>query len=630
MPIVTLEDIGMSYGAEDILRNISIEIARGNKIGLIGGNGTGKSTLLHIIAGIERPTEGKVSRSRGLRVSYLSQEPQLPGEASVFDEVLKAFSSLQKMEADLRSLEKEMEKADLINQTLDRYQRLLDRYERGGGYTYKSETRSVLAALGFGADQRRKPVSMLSGGEKARVSLARVILESPDLLLLDEPTNHLDFAALEWVESYLSKWEGTLIVSTHDRLLLSRLPDHIWALQDETLRAYRGDYRTYLKVYEQEREVSSRRAKEQQQYVERTEEFIRRYKVGQRHRQAKDREKKLERLEQVEAPRSVRRISFSFKTAGRGPDQVIQTKDMAIGFPGTELFRCPDLRLNRGERVALIGPNGCGKSTFLKVLTGEQQPFNGSARLGQHMDIGYLPQERDTYLDENMTVLDALRAGTELEPAEARDMAGRFLFSGDDVFKRLSYLSGGELSRVALAKVAQVQGNILLLDEPTNHLDIESREVLQQALGAFDGTVVMVSHDRYLIDALATSIWEVRDGVLRVYSGNYSYYRRERQEESERERGTPTTRPKQAHKKTPPRGSRPLRTKRESEEAILLKQISTLEGEVARLEVELAEASYGQDYQRIADLNPEYKSKTSLLEEKLERWTSLAEPGPQT
>jgi ATP-binding cassette subfamily F protein 3 len=634
MALVTLADIGMSYGAYTILNRINVEIFNGNRIGLIGNNGTGKSTLLRIIAGIEIATDGKVERQHGLRIAYLPQEPQLARDASVFDEALDAFSPLLQLETELYAVEKILEETPHPNQALERHRRLLDRYESEGGYKYRAEARSVLSALGFNADEWDKPVSVLSGGEKARVSLARTILERPDLLMLDEPTNHLDFAALDWLENYLSKWRGTLIVSTHDRLLLSKVPDRIWLLEDGSLKSYRGNYQAHLKVYTLEQEVLQKRHKEQQAFVARTEEFIRRNKVGQKHAQAKDREKKLQRMEVIEAPRESRHISFNFDPGPRCSDPVLKTKGLIVGFAAGEddhndmLFACPDLTLTKGERVALVGPNGCGKSTFLKVLLGETMPLVGELRYGHNVQIGYLPQDKESQFDKDTTVLQAVLSSTNLKDEEVRSFLGRFLFTKDEVFKKLGELSGGQLSRVALARVSQVKGNLLLLDEPTNHLDIESREVLQKALRAYAGTVIIVSHDRYLIDALATAIWEIREGNLFVYRGNYTYYQERRQQETdfkqELHSAEATNKPRKPVKAILPAKRETPHSIPNSVEARLVEQISFLEQEVANLEVALAEASYGPEHKRIAELNAQYKLKSSELQDLMERWSSLS------
>ena len=635
-----MENLSMSYGAEEVFRGLTAHISRGDKIGLIGENGSGKTTLLRLIADLESPSGGTVERLRGIRVGYLPQEPELEGESSVFREVLKAFGHLQALEAELRSLEQEMSDTRRIDAVLRRYHNLLQRYESQGGYTYRSDTRSVLAGLGLGPGEWRRPVSTLSGGEKARASLAKVVLEDPDLLLLDEPTNHLDFAALEWLGGYLARWRGSLVVSTHDRLLLTGLPRQIWELSSGKLRTYSGGYRDYLKVREQQEETQLRKYGEQQGYIQRTEEFIRRYRAGQRHRQAKDREKKLERLERVDAPQATRTIRFTFDSGMRCPERAVATRDLVVGFEGgsddgpTVLFRCPDLELTRGERVALVGPNGSGKSSFLRVIMGEFQPLMGNVTLGQNVEVGYLPQDREESLDGQMTVLGALLAGKEQAPREARDFLGRFLFSRDSVFKRLSELSGGELSRLVLARLAQVRGNLLLLDEPTNHLDIGSREVLQRALEEYEGTVLMVSHDRYLIDALATSVWEIRDGQLHAYRGNYAYYQRRRQQgeaapvkSTEGDADGPSPRPA-PRRKPPARKAEEPGPDPRAAEAELMEQLIGLEEEIARTEAELEEASYAQDHQRIARLNSDYKLRLKALREKLARWTRTEDVAP--
>lgn len=618
MALVQLEGVEKRYGDHVVLTGITLQIGRGERIALIGDNGSGKSTLLKLIAGLEEPSRGKIVRARTARIAYLPQEPSPPLTPSrtLFEEMLQAFAHLRRQEEELHRLEEELAcsphsaDADLLL----RYDSLREEFERAGGYRYESEIRRVLSGLGFKPEDWERPLAQLSGGERARAALAGLILQRPELLLLDEPGNHLDFVALEWLEEYLSSWEGSYLLVSHDRLLLDRLAEKTWELAGGKLYKYRANYSKYLELRRAWEERQLKLHEQQQAQVEKMEEFIRRVRAGQKHKQAKDREKKLARLKPVELPPPRRRPHFSFGLGRTSGQEVLKLKGLIVGYPERELFHCPDLILRRGRRVALIGPNGSGKTTLLRTILGEVPPLSGEVELGHHVELGYFAQIQE--FAEEKTVLEAILEGRPQQTVEeARTFLGRFLFSGEEVFKRLGELSGGELSRLALARLAQIQGNLLLLDEPTNHLDIGSQEVLQEALERYEGTVLFVSHDRYLIDRLATEIWEIRDGELEVYEGDYAYYRRRREDK-------PVVEPQPAPRRTRGR-ERPSRPREECE-AELLDRAAALEEELARLEQELAEASYAQDLRRINELHASYREKRGELEKILKEWELLA------
>ncbi|MCR4404771.1 MAG: ATP-binding cassette domain-containing protein [Candidatus Acetothermia bacterium] len=616
MSLIRAEDLGKRYGAQTILAEIDLQIARGERIALIGDNGSGKSTLLKLIAGLEEPSSGRIVRAREVRIGYLPQEPLLDSARPLFAEMLEVFAPLQEQEAELRRLEEALACAPDSSELLLRYDSLREGFERAGGYRYESEIRQVLAGLELAPAHWERPLAQLSGGERARAALAKLILERPDLLLLDEPSNHLDFAAVEWLEEYLSKWEGSYLLVSHDRLLLDRLAEKTWELAGGKLYKYRGNYSKYLELRRAQEEQQLELHERQQAQVAKMEEFIRRVHAGQKHRQAKDRERKLARLEPVELPPRRRKLRFSFELGRASGQEVLRFEGLVVGYPGRALFRCPDLVLRRGSRVALIGPNGSGKTTLLRTILGELPPLAGTVELGFGVQPGYFAQVQEFPAEK--TVLEAILDGRSQTVGEARAFLGRFLFSGEEVFKRLDELSGGELSRLALARLAHTRGNLLLLDEPTNHLDISSQEVLQEALEEFEGTVLFVSHDRYLVDRLATQVWEVRAGELRVYEGDYDYYRRKRAEEAA---GAEPQQPAR-------RKERPVRVKaeagRDDHEAALLERAAALEGELARLEQALVEASYAQDLQRINELHSSYKQKREELESTLKEWELLA------
>ena len=615
MSLVRAEGVEKRYGDQVVLSGVSFQIARGERIALIGENGSGKTTLLKLIAGLEEPTDGHITRARAARIGYLPQEPTLDSGRTLFAEMLQVFAPLQEKERELRRLEEEISRSPDPAELLLRYDGLREEFERAGGYRYESEIRRVLTGLGFRPKDWERPLGELSGGERARASLAIMVLERPDLLLLDEPGNHLDFAALEWLEEYLTRWEGGYLLVSHDRLLLDRLAERTWELVGGRLYSYRGNYSKYLALRAAQEERQLKLYERRLTEIARMEEFIRRTRAGQKHKQAKDREKKLARMERVERPPQRRKLRFTFKLGRPSGEEVLRFKNLIIGFPGQELLRCPDLVLRRGEGVALIGPNGSGKTTLLRTIQGELPPLSGAVELGYHVTPGYFAQVQE--FEGEQTVLESILGGKDQTVGEARDYLGKFLFSGEEVFKRVGELSGGELSRLALARLAQTEGNLLLLDEPTNHLDIPSQEVLQEALEGYGGTVLFVSHDRYLVDRLATQVWEIEGGELRVYEGGYSYYRRRRAEERQPQPQFQRQRPPRRREKPQPRPGQ------EERAAELLERATALEEELSRLERELVEASYAGDPQRIAELHARYKEQKRELEKVLAEWDLL-------
>jgi ATP-binding cassette subfamily F protein 3 len=638
MAILSAERLTKRFGAELVLVDVSLQVSRGDRIALIGPNGCGKSTLLKLLIGLEEPNDGRIQRAGSARIGYLPQEPRLAGDVGLYKAMVEAKRELRDMEREMRSLEAELTERGDDTDLLHRYDELLERYHAAGGYEYESEIHKVLAGLGFSSEDERKPLAHLSGGERARAALARLLLEEPEVLLLDEPTNHLDLQALEWLEEYLFQWKGGFVIASHDRFLIDRLATRIWELEHGHLTEYPGNYSKYLVLKHERVERRQKLYEEQKKLIEKMEDFIRKNIAGGRFRenQAKSRRKMLERLERVEPPRAVKTIHFSISVEEPSGARVLELQDLIVGFRSVEgettLFVCPDALIERGERVALIGPNGCGKTTFLRVLAGEIPPLSGSITPGHNVKSSYFRQIHWEELDARQRVLDALLSHKHQTISEARDFLGQFLFSGDDVFKRIDELSGGERSRVALARLAQLGGNFLLLDEPTNHLDLPSREVLQAALQRYEGTVLFVSHDRYLIRALATQIWEVREGRCHVYKGDYEYYLRKRTEEittlSSTDKAAGSSRSRRRDRAREERASRHGQTARrqlEAREAELTHALTSIEEDVARLERELESASYAGDPERIREASRAYQQKKTELEEIYREWNAVVE-----
>ena len=613
MPLVTAKGLAKYYGAQDIFWDISLEIGHRDKIALVGPNGEGKSTLLRIIAGLEEPTAGQVHRKRGLRIGFLPQQAELAGERTLWQEMRQAFVHLQRMEAELRRLERRMAREGL---PLPRYGALMEQFEREGGYTYEALIRQVLAGLSFSEGDFQRPLSHLSGGECTRALLARLLVDNPDLLLLDEPTNHLDLQAIEWLENWLSNWPGSLVVVAHDRYFLDRVVAGVWDLSLGRLEVYPGNYSIYVKLKEERRERHRREYEAQQEFIARTEEFIRRYRAGQRSKEARGRATRLARLERLERPRQHRTIHLDIQPSTRSGELVLASQDLAVGYPGPPLFTCPDLYLQRGECAALLGPNGSGKTTFIRTFLGEMLPLSGQVWLGHNVKVGYLPQRREDLAPEK-TVLEEILGVKDLPLERARTFLGRFLFSGDDVFRRIAELSGGERSRVALAKLTLQGANFLVLDEPTNHLDIISREILTDVLARFQGTILFVSHDRSLVDQLATQVWIIEERELVVHQGNYSDYltaRRMQQVEEE-----PTPEPVASRPCTPADEDKEAK-KRLQRTAALEQEIAELEARLGKLEQGLNLASQARQIEDLHRLGGEYEATQGRLQELMEEW----------
>jgi ATP-binding cassette subfamily F protein 3 len=639
MAAISAEAITKRFGSETVLRGITLQVARGDRIALIGANGCGKSTLLNVLIGREEPNDGRVRRAGTVKIGYLTQEPELRGDSRLYDVMVDAKRDLWEQERELRALEARMAEDAHDEELLHRYDDLLESYRQAGGYEYESQIHRVLAGLGFSSEDAQKPVAHLSGGERARAALARLLLEEPEILLLDEPTNHLDFEALEWLEEYLANWKGGFILSSHDRYMIDKLATRIWELEAGQLHEYPGNYSKYRALKTERVERQQKVYTEQQQFIKKSEEFIRRNIAGGRFReaQAKARRKQLDRIERVEAPSVAKSIHFSIPRGEPSGQRVLEAQDLVVGYrpaPGAGdpavLFRMPHAVLERGERAALIGPNGCGKTTFLRVIAAELPPLSGSLKLGSNVVLSYFRQSQWEELSRDQTVLNALMQGKHQTVSEARDFLGRFLFSEDDVYKQISELSGGERSRVALARLAQLGGNLLVLDEPTNHLDLSSREVLEEALRDYEGTVLFVSHDRYLIQAFATQIWEIHQGHARIYRGNYQSYVRRRAGE-----GTPTgseerrppvrraTRPAEESAKPKTQGKERKRLK--LREAELSRILTQLEEAITQLEAELQTASYAQDHERIRRLHESYEQAKATLAKRYQEWVTVAE-----
>ncbi|MFN8530607.1 MAG: ABC-F family ATP-binding cassette domain-containing protein [Anaerolineae bacterium] len=563
MSLFTLNRVSQSFGTFDIFRNVSAALPVGARAGLVGPNGAGKTSLLHIIAGLAKPVEGQVSFASGVRIGYLHQEAMhafTDRNGSLLDALFQVFEGVQAMETRLRELEHAM--AD-DPAAIDSYGDLLEQYEAAGGYDFPHRIELTLSGLGFQPEDYDTPLVHLSGGQKTRALLARLLLESPDLLILDEPTNHLDVDAIHWLETLLRQWKGTLLIVSHDRYFLDVVADTIWELTPEGIESYRGNYSAYLKQREERQQLAMKRYESEIARFQQEIDYIKRniaraattdIAVGRLRRLSRElvaiETRGLTAFTQskswiemgvgsvrpmtvMEAEAAVKaipkpevrlpRLNLALRPApvpGGSSSAVLRTLDLRIGYSTRSLFSADNVVLMAGERAALIGGNGTGKTTFLRTLRGEIAPLAGQAQWGSKVRLGYFAQAHGTLTGDH-TVLDELMRHKALSPGEARGLLARYLFREDAVFKPVSALSGGERAKLALAVLALEGAGVLILDEPTNHLDIPAQEALQEVLETFDGTILMVTHDRYLVDRLATQIWSIDDGQMRVFSGTY-------------------------------------------------------------------------------------------------------------
>jgi ATP-binding cassette, subfamily F, member 3 len=667
MSIITAHNLSLSFGAFDVFKGISVTTAADSKIGLIGPNGIGKTSMLLMLAGIIQPTTGTIHIARGRRLGYLRQEAVDAfgsQDNTVYAEMLSVFSQLREQQNRLHEMEERMSQGDYSEELLQEYGDLQEAFDQAGGYDYEVRINQTLQGLGLGPEQWEMPLNILSGGQKTRALLARLLLEKPDLLMLDEPTNHMDLEAVEWLEKTLSEWEGAVIIVSHDRYFLDNTVSTIWEMNRSGVEVYSGDYSAYLLQRQERWEYYERVFNEEKARLLKEVDFIQRNWVrASTHARAMGLLRRISRdiaivehfgimglrngkkwseqglsverpLDPVEAVRAVNAIQMTssrppqlkprLASANTSGNQVLRVEKAVIGYPGNSLFEVEELELRRGECAALIGPNGSGKTTFLKVLLGQLQPLDGEVRLGSSLKIGYFAQAHDALKGER-SVLDELLQHKEMHPGAARGHLAQYLFRDDDVFKPLSALSGGERARLALAILALEGTNYLLLDEPTNHIDIPAREALQDVLSSYAGTILLVSHDRYLIDRLATQIWDLRDGKLTVFKGRYREFVLHGLKKA------PPTNGKSA-----PSGHRlllsdkPLQrdnskeTKRRQQAlAQIEERIREQERAVQRLSSEL-QKNRGKSYEQLNKLSWQVAQAQARLEDLMQEWESLA------
>ena len=626
--MIILQGKGLSkyYVTDLIFQNVDFYIQENEKVALVGPNGAGKSTLFRCIVGEENFDSGQLMLSQKHTMGYLEQMPQFGEEVTLLDAVLEMFSDIFVLRDELRAMEMAMSEAqdEKLEKLLEDYAALTHKYEDLGGFSAESKAKGIIKGLGFNDADFSRKVYNFSGGEKTRVTLARLLVREPDLLLLDEPTNHLDLDALEWLENFLRNYKGAVFIISHDRYFLDQVVTKVFEINHHTMHSYNGNYTRYT-VLKAEVELAQMRAyNKQQAEIARTEEYIRRYKAGIKSKQARGRQKKLERVERLDNVAFNKTMNLSLNDAAQSGDIVLKVQNLGMRYGERELFRDLNFTIYQHEKVGLIGANGTGKSTILKIILGQISPLAGSAEMGARVKVAYYDQEHRG-LNLKNTVLDEIFRNYDVNLNEARDLLARVLFTGEDVYKIVGDLSGGERARIALLKIILDEPNFIIMDEPTNHLDIDSKNIVENLLDDFNGTVLVVSHDRYLLDKVCERILELENGAINDYLGNYSYYREKKAElgriRLEKEAEAAAKVKKKAAEKTAPKINK---AKIKAEIAAIEEDIAQKEERLAVLSEELGQSGSYQDEESGKALVNEYHTLETEIPLLYEKWEDLS------
>lgn len=642
MIILSCNNINKSFGVESILEDISFSVNEGDKIGIVGVNGTGKTTLFKIITGIYGYDSGDIYTAKNCRLGYLEQNTNLYSDRTVYEEVLSVFSNLVQAEENLRKLEHEIsehsttENTEELDNMMNMYSKKLEEFEENNGYGYKSEVIGTLRGLGFRDDEMDKKVNVLSGGEKTRVLLGKLLLSKPSLLMLDEPTNHLDSESVEWLEAFLRAYNGTVMTISHDRYFLDQSVNRIFEISNRKLTTYNGNYTDYQKQSKIQKELEQKRYENQQREIKKQEESIERLKAYGREKhlkRARSKEKMLDKIDRLDRPDGdKKRAKFRFQRSHQSGRDVLQVEDISKSYNEKNIFKDVSFDIYRGEKVALIGPNGVGKSTLFKMIMGDEKKMAGEIRIGQNVEISYFHQEQKT-LNLNNTIIDEIwDSNPKLNQTDVRNLLGAFLFYGEDVFKEIKTLSGGERARVAILKLMLSNSNLLLLDEPTNHLDIDSKEVLEEAIENYDGTVFTISHDRYFINKIADKILVLNKDGITEYLGNYDYYLEKKKQQQEMQKIADDNNVVGEKTKTKIKEERRKEKENKQKENERKRNLKNIENEITILEKQIAGLEYllcdEEIYlfpEKIAEVGREKNEYQRKLNELYDKWERMIE-----
>ena len=635
MERIRMIGLGKSFGVRQVFSNVSFEIKEGDRIALVGPNGAGKSTLLKCILGIEELDEGQVVMSPVASIGYLQQDVNL-GDASLAEEIETAWEDVHALENKLQELTTYLETHEASESDLQRLDYLQNRLEWLGGYDYEQKTKRIVYGLGFTDEDLYKPANAFSGGQKTRINLAKALVRSPDFLFLDEPTNHLDMEMLEWLEGYLSSYRGGILIVSHDRYFMDRIVTGVVELDHHKATTYRGNYSRYVAQREERLKADTIAYEKQQEYINKTEEYIDKYRAGIKSKMARGRQSQLNRLERLEAPETSHSLDFKFPPAAMSADKVLVLDHVSIGYKTDDpIIDDVSVVVRRGESVALIGPNGAGKSTMVKAIVGELFPTEGHIDIGNRVQVGYFSQEHEE-LHDRWQVVDEIINHYNFTEEKARNVLGSFLFKGDDVFKLVGDLSGGERARLALLKLFLQGDNFLILDEPTNHLDVPTREIVERALQQFGGTCFIISHDRYFLDQVSTRTLVLENKGLTEYLGNYSYYKEKLKEQQDIAALTEVV--EEVAKEDVKSEAKTISTspsdepKKKTNTYMVEKQLAEVEEEIARLEatmkmyeVQLANPVVQQDLAEMENISKQLSDTESNLQKLYEKWEHFSE-----
>lgn len=637
MIVLSCNDVSKAYVVDNIIENISFTVNDNEKVGLIGLNGAGKTTLFNILTENLEPDTGEIFKAKGKRLGYLKQNTAIDTDRSIMDEMLTIYDDIIKLEEEIHKLSHkissftENDNQEELAALMEDYSKMNEKFEEADGYSFKSLIKGVLRGLGFSENEFDKPINLLSGGQKSRVMLAKLLLEKADILLLDEPTNHLDIEAISWLEKYIKDFKGAVIIISHDRYFLDNTVSRIFLMENKNLKAYNGNYTEFMKKRKAELEQEMKQYEEYEREIERQEEMIKRlhaYGSKRNIRQAFSRQKALDKIRSMDKPAvDSKKVKLKFTPKVKSGKDVLSVENLSVSYNNHKVFDNIQMNIYKGERVGIIGPNGIGKSTLLKVLADKINDYGGSVTLGHYVNTGYYDQEQ-TNLDNENTVIDEIwDYNPSLTYYDIRTMLAQFLFNGDDMYKIIGDLSGGEKGRLSLLKLMTSSSNFLLMDEPTNHLDIDSKEVLEDALLNYEGTVLVVSHDRYFLNKVVDKIYDMSSEGVFQYLGNYDYYIQKKAELEEQDDEAAITKTKTQINAEKKKERESIRDRQQREKTIksLETQIEMHENKISELELALCQPSTYDDKLLFIDLNEKLNTHKDELELLYVEWTEISE-----